>query len=442
MMRRIDPVSIALEAGWVPGASDHEAARDVILGSVRTVIIVNDHAFICGGQSRIAIESALTLKRAGINVVYFAGSGPADSRLEKAGVEVVVLGLHDLISDPHPLRAACQGLWNRQAAKGLASVLADHDPLSTVVHVHGWCKTLSPSIGPVVTRGPFAHVYTLHEYFLACPNGGFYDYNAGRICTRRALGVGCLTTQCDARNGWHKAWRVARQATLWSPGRMPRDLREVIYLTSAQLGILGSYLPTHARWHHLPNPVPKFCEERIKAEDNREFLFVGRLSPEKGAEVAAEAARLAGVPIAFAGEGERADAVQQANPDAAMLGWLSPGELQERMKMARCVVFPSLWYETFGLVVGEALRFGLPVLVGDSTVAAEMVRDGIDGYHVTSQDAGTWAARMQKLQSDDLVRCLSKNAFERGTTLMNQEEYTEKLISIYDKVLQRKRTPL
>src|SRR5690606_23169926 len=154
MMRRIDPASIALEAGWVPGASDHEAARDVILGSVRTVIIVNDHAFICGGQSRIAIESALSLKRAGIDVVYFAGSGPADSRLEKAGVEVVVLGLHDLISDPHPLRAACQGLWNRQAAEGLASVLADHDPLSTVVHVHGWCKTLSPSIGPVVTRGP------------------------------------------------------------------------------------------------------------------------------------------------------------------------------------------------------------------------------------------------------------------------------------------------
>src|SRR5439155_1066552 len=40
-----------------------------------------------------------------------------------------------------------------------------------------------------VSDGTLPHVYTLHEYFLACPNGGFFDYQAQALCTRRPLGA-------------------------------------------------------------------------------------------------------------------------------------------------------------------------------------------------------------------------------------------------------------
>ncbi|MEO7634404.1 MAG: glycosyltransferase, partial [Sphingomicrobium sp.] len=191
-----------------------------------TVVVVSDHGSVNGGQAKVAIESALGLAARGLDVRFVAGCGPLDARLREAGIECDVVGDHDILSDPNRVRAATAGIWNRRAAEVLAQCLARCDLRSTVIHVHGWAKALSPSIGPVITSSRAAHVYTLHDYSLACPNGGFFDYQANEICTRRALGADCLTTNCDSRSVAHKAWRVARQATLWRAGRWPGALRE------------------------------------------------------------------------------------------------------------------------------------------------------------------------------------------------------------------------
>lgn len=402
------------------------------------VVILCDHGWINGGQAKIAIDSALSLRRRGLDICYIAGCGPLDERLRRSGIECHVVGDHDILSDPNRARAAASGIWNREAARVVAKAIAARDPRSTVIHVHGWAKALSPSIGPVVTAAEAAHVVTLHEYFLACPNGGFYDYQAGAICTRRALGADCLTTNCDARSANHKAWRVARQLVLKSAGRMPRDLCEIIYLAPKQQAIMQPYFSGQARWHYLPNPVGPAPDRRVAAETNDLFLFVGRLSPEKGAETAAAAAKLANVPIAFVGDGECESAIRRANRDAILAGWVEPGELHRWIDRARCLVFPSLWYETFGLVVADALRVGLPVLVADSSVAASLVADRVNGRHLPAGDVPAWAAAMSALNDDALVRRWSEAAFNAGSDLLDEDEYTNRLIGIYENVRSRR----
>lgn len=402
------------------------------------VVILSDHGWVNGGQAKIAIESALWLKNRGVDVCFVAGRGPVDERLANSGIECRVVGNHDILSDPNRLRAAAYGMWNRSAARVVAECVAARNPRSTVIHVHGWAKALSPSIGPVVTRSKAAHVYTLHEYFLACPNGGFYDYQAGQICKRRALGVDCLRTDCDPRAKAHKAWRVARQVVLRTAGRMPRHLREIIYLAPEQRTIMNPYIPREARWHHLPNPVGPRPNRRVAAERNELFLFVGRLSPEKGAEVAAAAAELAGVKIAFCGEGEGRDAILRANPAATMAGWVRPEELTTWMRRARCLVFPSLWYEGYPLVVADALSAGLPIIVSGSSVAATLVGHEVDGLHVPAGDVQAWAVAMRALLSDEVVRGYSKAAFDAGRQLLGPDEYTDRLIGIYERALTRR----
>ncbi len=406
--------------------------------AVRSVILLNDFAWVNGGQSKIAIETALHLKARGLDVCLVAGRGPVDDRLITAGVECNIVGDHDILSDRNRLRASTKGIWNRDAAKALARCLDCRDPASTVIHVHGWAKSLSPSIGPVVTQAQAAHVYTLHEYFLACPNGGFYDYRAGEICKRRALGVSCATTNCDPRSYQHKLWRMARQAVLWGPGRMPRDLREVIYLAPEQREILGPYIPTTARWHYLPNPGEPAPKQRVAAEENHGFLFVGRLSPEKGAKIAASAAFKAGVPITFCGDGDQHDAILRANPNAKMLGWLSHDELREQMQKARCLVFPSLWYETYGLVVADALRAGLPVLASRSSVAASLVGEGVAGELVEAGDIEAWRAAIIRMKSDQLVKRFSEAAHARGRQLPTHDDHINQLLQVYNAAISRK----
>lgn len=403
-----------------------------------SVIVLNDHGFVSGGQAKIAIESALHLKARGLDVCFIAGVGPIDERLPDSGIDCRVVGEHDILSDPNRMRAAGRGTWNVRAARELAGCVARRDPDSTVIHAHGWAKALSPSIGPVMTASRAAHVYTMHEYFLACPTGGFYHHKAGEICTRRPLGFDCLTTGCDSRSNVHKMWRVARQAILRTAGNMPRGLREIIYLAPEQQSIMAPFISPLARWHYLPNPVGPLPAERIPAERNDTILFIGRLSPEKGAEVAARAARLAGVRIAFAGDGECSEAVAQANPDALMLGWLGEDALRHWMLQARCLVFPSLWYECYPLVVADALRIGLPVVVSTSTVAASSIEDGVSGLHRAAGDVEGWADAMTRLRSDELVRTLGEGAFRAGTALLSEDEYTSRLIGIYEECLARK----
>ena len=412
-------------------------SRPATIADRLSVIILSDHGWVNGGQAKMAIESALSLHRRGLDICFIAGSGPLDERLQRSGIECHVVGDYDILSDPSRARAAAFGIWNRDSARVVAECITARDSSSTVIHVHGWAKALSPSIGPLVTQANTAHVYTLHEYFLGCPNGGFYDYQAGAICTRRALGADCLTTNCDARSVAHKAWRVARHLVLKSAGRMPSGLREIIYIAPEQLDILKPYISAEARWHYLPNPVGQAPDHRVTAERNDLFLFIGRLSPEKGAETAAAAAKAANVKIAFLGEGECDNAIRRANPDAIMAGWIDPDELITWLARARCLVFPSLWYEGYPLVVADALRAGLPVLVSENCNAASSIRHGENGLHVPTGDVGAWATAMRRLASDDTAQAYSNAAFLAGRQLLDEDQHTSQLIGIYESVRSR-----
>lgn len=401
----------------------------------KSIIVVNDHGWITGGQAKVAIDSALKLKARGLDVCFVAGASPFDERLIQAGVDCHAVGDQDILSDPQRLRAGTRGIWNVAAARLLARCIAQRDGANTVIHVHGWAKALSPSIGPVLTRSNAAHVYTLHEYFLACPNGGFFDYRSNSICRRRPLSIDCLTTRCDARADHHKMWRVARQAVLWSAGRMPRDLRELIYMAPEQKALMLPHVSPTTRWHYLPNPVGLQPKVRVNAEANRPVVFIGRLSPEKGAVVAAKAARVAGIPIVICGDGEQRGAIHRANPEATMTGWIPPEEVTKWMMRARAIVFPSLWYECYPLVIAEALRMGLPILVSESSVAKSSVAHGISGLHVAAGDVGAWADAMRALAANDLVRSFSEAAFSAGRKLAGEDETTDRLLSIYESAL-------
>src|SRR5687768_5851853 len=111
---------------------------------VKTVVVVNDHAFVNGGQAKVAIETALILRLAGFSVYFFSGVGPEDNRLHHAGVHCICLHQHDILTNPARGRAAIDGMWNTAAARTLRGLLSRLDPRTSIVHVHGWAKCLSP----------------------------------------------------------------------------------------------------------------------------------------------------------------------------------------------------------------------------------------------------------------------------------------------------------
>lgn len=393
------------------------------------VLIVSDFAHINGGQAKVSIDSAKLLADHGINVIFFAAVGPVDTSLNHPKIEVILLNQNDILTEPSKKKAALQGIWNTKAAEELRKCAEKFDKSNTVLHCHGYAKALSPSIGPVIASGRIASVYTMHEYFLACPNGGFYDYKRNEICTSRPLGVSCLTKNCDVRKPLHKAWRVARQVSTWGPGRLPQGLKNIIYISETQRKAMAPYLSETTNMYHVPNPIPAISRQREKRDQREGFIFVGRLNPEKGGHMFAAAARRLGVASKFVGDGVEANKILKENPNAQIAGWQKPEAVQEMISKAKALVFPSLWYEGQPLVPLEALCLGVPVVAGRWSAAAEAIKDGSTGVIYDEPSEESLANAMSKaLQLPDFDP-------EPIRKINSPQEHLRRLLEVYDNVL-------
>lgn len=376
-----------------------------------TVVICLDHASVVGGQEKVAIESAIGLKRSGARTVVFAATGPADPRLAKAGVEVVCLSQRDMADNPSHLAAAWQGAWNARAAAALRDLLAGTPRDRTIVHVHGWAKALSPSIAPQIRAAGRSAIYTVHDYFLFCPNGGFYDYRRDAVCTLQPLSASCLTTHCDTRTYLHKLWRFGRLFGARRGLGMASVFSDYICISGGQERIIAPLLPPGARLHRLSNPIEAVDLGPKTAPTSGSAIFVGRLSREKGPALFGEAAERVGVAPIFVGDGPMAEELRRRFPRAKFLGWLPPAEARAQMREARALVFPSLWYEGQPLTVLEAKAMGTPVIVSDVCAGREAIDDNVSGLWFRSGDVCALTAALERIRDDSLVSRMSQAAY-------------------------------
>ena len=76
------------------------------------------------------------------------------------------------------------------------------------------------------------------------------------------------------------------------------------------------------------------------------------------------------------------------------LGALPRVELIRRIQEADLLVLPSL-AEGFGLVIGEAMALGVPVLASTNTGGPELINNGVEGWCVSPRDADALAERIE-----------------------------------------------
>lgn len=403
-----------------------------------TIIIILDHAAITGGLAKVALDSALGLKAAGFRPIIFAAAGPIDPRLAEADIETHCLGQKDLLGNPSKLAGAAQGLWNFQAARALKILLAQQDPAHTLVHVHGWAKALSASIARPIAQSGLKALFTLHDYFLFCPNGGFYNYQQQHACALRPLSAACWKSHCDSINYTRKLWRCARHVVMTDIARLPEIFAGFILISKFQENIAAPFLSTGARIFALSNPIDASDPGPKPDAAQGDFLFVGRLSVEKGVFLFAEAARKAGVTPVFAGDGPAAPLLGQKFPEARLLGWQNGAEVRALLRAARIVVFPSLWYEGQPLTVLEAKAAGTPVIVSDGCAGRESIADGVEGLWFKGGEVEALAAALSRARDDHVVADWSaaahRNFWADPPTL---GRHIDGLAHIYEELLRR-----
>lgn len=187
----------------------------------------------------------------------------------------------------------------------------------------------------------------------------------------------------------------------------------------------------------VSNAVDIVKQERIKAENNDIFLFVGRLSPEKNPLLFAKAAYELGIKTVFVGDGICKDDIKSVNNAAFITGWVSRNDVKKYFFQARAMVFPSLWYEGQPLSILESLAYGIPVLVSNTCAGREEIEDGVNGAWFKSNDIWALRDKLKMFMDDELVKNMScsayRNFWKKNYTCENYINHLEK---IYANILQ------
>ena len=407
---------------------------------VRRVVIISDLSDPKDGPTNIAVSLAKSVQAAGIDVDYVCGDGGANEALVAAGVNVVPLNQAAL--DPaKPYESISKGLFNKKIYRALSARIKDHDTDRTIYHVHNWSKILSPSIflalAPVAART----IITAHDYFVACPNGGFFNYNRRERCELTPLSIQCLTTNCDRRSYSQKMWRVVRASRIRRYLNLPTGGPTILAVHEGMLPYLRRGGFPESRLIVLRNPSIAWTSQRVEAENNKSLLFVGRLDHDKGADMLARAAANAKVGVTFIGDGPLRGQLALQYPQFQYVGWKQKAEIQEYAQKARLAIIPSASRETFSLVAFEAMSSGIPVLLSEfATTAGQIVANGW-GFAINPYETGAFSSLIRKLQSDDaLVREISLRCWAaRADMTSSVHRWSQETIQFYNRLLDNDR---
>jgi glycosyltransferase involved in cell wall biosynthesis len=145
---------------------------------------------------------------------------------------------------------------------------------------------------------------------------------------------------------------------------------------------------------HPPVDVDAFTPQRERGDF---WVYVGRLSPYKRADIAVRAFATLGLRLVVVGEGrERGSLEAMARDNIAFAGRLDDPTLHQLLGAARGLIFPA--EDDFGIVCVEALASGAPVVALDAGGATEIVRDGVDGALVAEQDPDAFTEAVLRVE--------------------------------------------
>jgi glycosyltransferase involved in cell wall biosynthesis len=371
------------------------------------------------GENVVVDQEAALLRAAGHEIIPY----------EQASDEIA--GYSSLRRALIPARV----IWSPEDRVRLARLLREARP--DVVHVHNTFPLISPSVLPACRDHGVPVVMTLHNFRLMCANGqllrdgGPCELCVGRVPWRGVM-YGCYRDSVAATIPIAVAIQVHRSRNTWTNG----VTRFVAVTDFVRRQFVAGGLPAD-RIRVKPNFVPRPLWRRERAGDY--FLFLGRLSPDKGVDVLLDAWTPTMGQLVIVGDGEcRAELEAHAIRHGDSVRFLGRQPREQCMKLltnARALVVASRWYETFGLVVVEAYAHGVPVVAPALGVFPDLVEEGQTGLLFSPGDANDLRRKLYQIVDPELSVRMGERAYQCYEAEYTPERNLAALMAIYHDAL-------
>jgi len=357
--------------------------------------------------------------------------------LERKGEHVIpwIRRNVDLISGLNSkIRAFFSGIYSWSAKHAMQGIIEAIRP--DIVHAHNLYPFFSPSVLVACRQEFIPVVLHCHSHLLTCPTTWhFRDGVICELCTR-GREYWCILKNCR-RNIFESIGYSLRNAV----ARKLRFFADNVTLFITASDFIKQRLVeagfSNKRIIVVPYAITS-SESRVDPSSGEYVTFVGRLSYEKGVDTFLDAARLLPkLKFFIAGDGPIKKELQDIAPEnVTFTGWLNKAQLFDLYCETRITVVPSVWLEPFGLVITEAMSYGLPVVASKIAGPAEIVEEGITGLLFQPGNPIDLAEKISRLwHKPDLCKKMGQAGREKAIKEYSEDIYYMRLMAVYKKAI-------
>jgi glycosyltransferase involved in cell wall biosynthesis len=387
------------------------------------VLVIHTSYQFRGGEDTVVAEEIKLLQSAGVTVELLEFNNHQNALLK-------------LLALP----------FNVQSYLKTKKTLAAFQP--DIVHIHNLHFGGSPSVIYAIKRSKIPFVITLHNFRLLCPsgilfhNGKLFLDSLHQNFPWKAVQLGVyknsklITFWLGLSMYIHNqlgTWKLCNRYIVLSEHARKLFLSPKLGLTDDQLIIKPNF-----------SSVPVLQEQ--KPEEH--FLYVGRLSEEKGMMLLLSVFSLSGYKIKIAGDGPLKDEViaySSKYPNIEFLGSLNKAAILTLMQSCTALVFPSIWFEGMPLTIIEAFACSTPVISTKLGAMETMITNGYNGLHFESQNEQDFRKSLDHWQhlTEAEKQVYRLNARKTYNANYTPNQNLKQLLSIYNDIIDgKKQIPL
>lgn len=385
------------------------------------VLVINEFTRGSSGTDRVVNDHLLALQNKKINHKIFSYNH----------VEF------DTTTIFNKIQILFDSLFSKLKINELSKILTDYKP--DIIHIHNLYPFLFRTIN-ILNKYDGKVIFHIHNYYPFCINSYFY-INKG-ICT-----------DCVMANSWTKA--IVRRCyadsllkTLFVVYNRPnfKNLVKTLNYVNTFVAVSDFVKKKYCEYGFpeekiavIKNSVPSdLYKEKYVHKFGDYVLFIGSLVFQKGIDHFLEVASCnKNIPFIVAGDGkDRGELIKKYKGynNIKFIGVVNGNSKKDFFANSRFVVVPSLWWETFGLIVLEANSYGKMVISTGLGGLSEIIIDGKNGFLYKHDDLFSLEKLINKLwYEEDLIG--KRNLCIEHSKIYNHQKFSTQILNLYSKLI-------